>query len=50
MVHAFDGEALSAIVHAQPDQEELRLELLSELVARAQVETRRARRRATIAA
>ncbi|MCE9579146.1 MAG: TetR/AcrR family transcriptional regulator [Deltaproteobacteria bacterium] len=46
MVHVLDGEALSAVVHAQPEQEELRLELLAEMVARAQATPRTAPRRA----
>ncbi len=48
MVHVFDGEALSAVVHAQPAQEELRLELLAALVSGSA--PRRGRRRGTLKA
>jgi AcrR family transcriptional regulator len=34
-VHALDGEALVAVVHPQPDQEELRLQLLERLLLTA---------------
>lgn len=37
VVHLLDGEALSAVVHAQPDQEESRLELVAALLTSALV-------------